>query len=98
MGYIVRGREGLEDAMKDRGQSKMKYRCIKELWLQKYDGDGFEIPNDYGCVEVGSIWERDGGTIILGGDIHLEAVSGGGNLGWIEVSTDTLEKYFVPEV
>ncbi len=50
-----------------------------------------------GFVTVGSIWERDGGTSLLGGDIHLEAVSDGGDLGWIEVSADTLEKYFVPE-
>lgn len=48
----------------------MKYKCIKEMCLPKCDGDGFEIPNEYGFVTIGSTWERDDRGSIIGGDVH----------------------------
>ncbi len=73
----------------------MRYKCVKEMYIQKYDDGGFMIENEYGFVPVGSIWERDDGTSIAGGDIHLEAVESSGDLGWIEISADHLKENFV---
>ena len=61
----------------------MKYKCIKEMCLPKCDGDGFEIPNEYGFVTVGSIWERDDGTSFIGGDVHLDSLNDDCDFGWI---------------
>lgn len=74
----------------------MRYKCVKELCIPKCDGDGFEIPNTYGYVETGSIWEEDKTTSICGGEIHLECVSGTDDFGWIEISRLALTEAFVP--
>lgn len=73
----------------------MKYKCIKEMCLPKCDGDGFEIPNKYGFVVVGSVWEKDNRTSIIGGEIHLEAIVNSEDFGWIEISADDLKENFV---
>lgn len=75
----------------------MRYKCMKEMCLPKCDGDGFEIPNEYGFVTVGSIWEMDDGTSVIGGDVHLESVNDNDEFGWIEISIDDLKENFVPE-
>lgn len=72
----------------------MRYKCIKEMCLPKCDGDGFEIPNEYGFVTVESIWERDDRGSIIGGDIHLDSVDNNGEFGWIEISIDDFNKNF----
>lgn len=76
----------------------MRYKCVKELCIPKCDGGGFEIPNTYGYVETGSIWEEeeDKTTSICGGEIHLECVSGTDDFGWIEISRLALTEAFVP--
>lgn len=71
----------------------MKYRCIKELYIPKCDGDGFEIPNEVFFVEVGSEWQQDTRTNICGGDIHLDRI-GEGYSEWIEISWETLDEAF----
>lgn len=58
----------------------MRYKCVKEMCLPKCDCDGFEIPNKYGFVPVGSIWKRDNARNIIGGDIHLDSVDNNGSL------------------
>lgn len=73
----------------------MKYKCVKEMCIPKCDGDGFEIPNEYGFVTVGSIWEKDNRASIIGGDVHLESVENNGDFGWIEISADSLKENFV---
>ena len=73
----------------------MRYKCIKEMCLPKYDGEGFEIPNEYGFVTVGSIWERDDGISFIGGDVHLDSLNDDSNLGWIEISFEDLKENFV---
>lgn len=73
----------------------MRYKCIKEMCLPKCDGDGFEIPNEYGFVTVGSIWERDDKTSFCGGDVHLDSLGGDSDFGWIEISLEGLEGNFV---
>lgn len=73
----------------------MKYKCIKEMCLPKCDGDGFEIPNQCGFVTVGSMWERDGRTSFIGGDVHLDSLNDDSDFGWIEVSSGKLKENFV---
>lgn len=73
----------------------MKYKCVKEMCLSKCDGDGFEIPNEYGFVTVGSIWERDDDANIIGGDVHLESLDNASDFGWLEITFDDLEENFV---
>lgn len=72
----------------------MRYKCIKEMCLPKCDGDGFEIPNEYGFVTVGSIWEMDDKASIIGGDVHLESVNDNDEFGWIEICVDNLKENF----
>ena len=72
----------------------MKYKCIKEMYLPKYDGDGFEIPNEYGFVTVGSIWERNDRGNLIGGDVHLDSLDDDSDFGWIEMPLDDLKENF----
>jgi hypothetical protein len=73
----------------------MKYKCIKEMCLPKFDGDGFEIPNEYGFVDVGSIWERNDRWNLIGGDVHLDSLDDNSDFGWVEMPIDDLEENFV---
>lgn len=73
----------------------MRYKCIKEMCLPKYDGEGFEIPNEYGFVTAGSIWERDDRGSIISADVHLDSLNDDPNLGWIEISFESLKENFV---
>lgn len=73
----------------------MRYKCVTEMCIPKCDGDGFEIPNECGFVTVGSVWERDDRTSIIGGDVHLESVDSDSDFGWIEISLKDLEKNFI---
>lgn len=71
---------------------KMRYRCIKEMYIPTCDGDGSEIPNEYGIVMVGSIWEKND-DMIVAGDVHLDALEGG--FEWIEISFEDLHENFI---
>lgn len=73
----------------------MRYKCIKEMCLPEYDGDGFEIPNKYGFVKVGSVWERNDRGNLIGGDVHLDSLDDDSDFGWIEISFEDLEENFV---
>lgn len=73
----------------------MMYKCIKEMCLPKCDGDGFEIPNEFGFVTVGSIWERDDRTNFIGGDVHLNTLNDDSDFGWIEIAIEYLKENFV---
>ena len=73
----------------------MRYKCIKEVRLSKCDGDGFERPNEYGFVTVGSIWERDDETSFIGGDVHLDSLDDDSDSGWIEMPFEDLKENFV---
>lgn len=70
------------------------YECKKEMTLQKCDGDGFWDMDEYGLVGVGSKWHKDQGTSIIGGDIHLECISGCDDFEWIEISIEKFKEYF----
>ncbi len=71
----------------------MRYKCIKEMCLPKCDG--FDIPDEYGFVTVGSIWERDDMGNIIGGDVHLDSLDDDSDFGWIEMSIEKLKENFV---
>lgn len=73
----------------------MKYKCIKEMCLPKCDGDGFDIPNEYGFVKAGSIWEKNDRMNIAGGDVHLESLDDDSDFWWIEVPSEGLKENFV---
>ncbi len=72
----------------------MRYKCIKEMCLPKRDGDGFEIPNEYGFVKVGSIWEREDRRNLIGGDVHMDSLDDDSDFGWIEMPLDDLKENF----
>jgi hypothetical protein len=72
----------------------MKYKCIKEMLIEKVDGDGFFLEK-YGRVKIGSIWEINNSSNIIGGEIHLENCNENGcGFGWIEICKDSLKEYF----
>ena len=73
----------------------MRYKCVKEMCIPKCDGDGFEIPNEYGFVTVGSIWEKDDRASIIGGDVHLDSLNDDSDFGWIEMSSEEFRENFV---
>lgn len=73
----------------------MKYKCIKEMCLPKCGGDGFEIPNEYGFVAAGSIWERDDRISFTGGDVHLDSLNDDSDFGWLEITFEDLKENFV---
>lgn len=65
------------------------------MCLPKCDDDGHEIPNEYGFVTVGSIWERDDRGSIIGGDVHLDSLNDNSNFGWLEITFKDLEENFI---
>lgn len=68
-----------------------KYRCKKGFIVDKYDGDGFLIENDYVNVEKGEIYTLDeSGRRIIGGEVHLDGDDGS----WLEICKENLEKFF----
>lgn len=73
----------------------MRYKCISEMHLPRCDGDGFEIPNEYGLVAIGSLWERNDRGNLIGGDVHLESLQDNADFEWIEISFEDLDKNFV---
>lgn len=77
------------------GRWEMKYKCIKEMCLPRCDGDGFEIPNEYEFVKVGSIWERNDRGNLIGGDVHLDSLDDDSDFGWVEMPIEDLEENFV---
>lgn len=68
----------------------MFYECVNDFQIEKYDEHGFPTC-EYLTVKIGSKWERDDDTDIIGGEVHLENVDGSQ---WIEISNDTLMDYF----
>lgn len=73
----------------------MRYKCIKEMRLPRCDGDGFDIPNEYGFVKVGSVWERNDRGNLIGGDVHLDSLDDNSDFGWIEIPLEELEENFL---
>ena len=73
----------------------MRYRCEKEMCLPKCDGDGFEIPNEYGFVAAGSIWERDDRASFTGSEVHLDSLNDDSDFGWLEMPFEDLKENFV---
>ena len=70
-----------------------RYKCIKSFLIDLYDENGF-YDNKADFVKVGTIWERNEFTNILGGDIHLILTDGENKMNWLEISEKTLNEYF----
>ncbi|MBE5877073.1 MAG: hypothetical protein E7290_09350 [Lachnospiraceae bacterium] len=79
---------------------KNKYICTQDLYIERYDADGFLIENKYFRVPKDSIWEEDTESIKLIGSndcIHLDRVwktKKAKTWQWIEVTKETLLEYF----
>lgn len=78
----------------------MKYICTQDLYLDKYDADGFLIENSYLRIPKDSIWEEVHYTMIGGvNTIHLDRVwksKKAKTHQWIEIDKATLLAYFKP--
>lgn len=73
-----------------------KYRCVKDLYLDDYDDDGFAT-GGWTYIPVGSIWEVDESLYrIVGGNdtIHLDLVTEESKYKWIEILYSTLKEHF----
>nr|DAE96914.1 MAG TPA: hypothetical protein [Bacteriophage sp.] len=69
-----------------------KYKCIKEFYLPKYDEN--DSPTDeYGTIHKGSIYEYTEGYIGES-DIRLYLEDGDDDYSYLDISYETLEKYF----
>lgn len=69
-----------------------KYRCKKDFSVEKCDGDGFAIPNEYEVILAGDIYELDeSGSTIISGEIHLDNVKDGS---WVELSRESFKELF----
>lgn len=71
----------------------MTYKCKKEFWLPMSDDNGFINESEQALVPIGSVWYPDDANII-GGEVHLECMSGCEDLGWIEITATDLSDYF----
>lgn len=68
-----------------------KYRCIKAFSVERCDGNGFPIENEYIDVNLGDVYELDeSGVTIMSADTHLDKDDGT----WLELSYETLEEHF----
>lgn len=80
----------------------MKYRCIKTMYLEKYDGDGFLMEGRYMTIPEGSIWEvcEEVYNFIAGTDcVHLERVwksKKAKSHPWLEITKEHLAVHFEP--
>lgn len=72
----------------------MRYKCIKDFSVDKYDDDGFLIENEYENIEIGSVWETgDADNMIIGGldHIHLDNIN---DDSWLEIPKEMIDEYF----
>ena len=80
----------------------MQYICTQDLYLDKYDDNGFLIENSYMRIPKGSIWEKDDENpkfIAPQDSIHLDRVwktKKAKTHQWIEIDKATLLAYFKP--
>lgn len=78
----------------------MRYICTQDLYLEKYDDEGFHIENQYVRIPKDSIWEEDNESYkFVGGkdSIHLDRIWKSAKAKthqWIEIDKCTLFAYF----
>lgn len=71
-----------------------RYKCIKNLCVERCDEDGFLIENSSVEIEKGKIYELDeSGYMLVGGKdhVHLDAID---DDSWLEIARECLEEYF----
>lgn len=80
----------------------MKFVCKKDLYLDKYDDDGFLIENKKTHIPKDSIWEEDSDSCkLIGGpdSVRLNRIwktKTAKTYQWIEITKKTLSMYFTP--
>ena len=72
------------------GGGCIRYKCVKAFILDDYSDYGF-YADRYMEIKTGEVYEV-GNEKIIDGEIHLNGVNVNR---WIEISKETLEKYFV---
>lgn len=70
----------------------MKYKCLKTFYLEKVNGDGFTLDDEYLTVPEGSIWQlpEEVDYRFLGGEVRLESDV----IGWIEITEENFQEFF----
>lgn len=68
----------------------MEYRCINGFQIEIYDEHGMST-GEYKTIPAGTIWELNKSADYIGGEVHLDNADGF----WIEISRNTIEKFFV---
>ena len=63
------------------------------MHIPKCDDDCFMAENEFGFILVGSIWEI-GESNMIGGEIHLDCISGCDDFAWIEIPNEHFESCF----
>jgi len=78
----------------------MKYICTQDLYLDKYDENGFVVENKYIRIPKGSIWQVDSDcyNVIASQDcIHLDRIyksKSAKSHQWIEITQEHLGLHF----
>ena len=67
--------------------SERSFKCIKEFALDKYEGDA-PIENEQFVIPMGSIWE-------LSEHSHMSDIRMEGELGWVEIDSESLKAHFI---
>ena len=75
-----------------------KYRCIRDVYINKYDGDGF-CTDKYVFIPKDSIWalSSENLEIAVSPCVRLERVwksKSAKTMPWIEITPEHLEQYF----
>jgi hypothetical protein len=69
-------------------------KCTKGFSVEKYDDNGFVIPNKYYTINAGEIWSIENNeSRILDGEIRLTPDVKSGCL-WIQIPREMFEKHF----
>lgn len=80
----------------------MRYICTQDLYMEKYDADGFLVENKYVHVPKDSVQEEDIKSYNLVGSkesVHLDRIwksKKAKTHQWIEINKGTLLAYFKP--
>lgn len=66
-------------------------KCTNAFSVNKYDGNGWLMENEYIEITAGSLWTLDEeDSRLIGGEIRLE----GENYEWLEISRDLFNDCF----
>lgn len=70
-----------------------KYKCIQEFYIEIYDDYGAST-DKYMTIDKESIWYESNACKFIGGEVRLENYENNSKFTWIEISKESLERYF----